>query len=209
MACGVALWSAATYLTPWAAENSLWALLSVRALLGVAEGVALPSMNNMIARYTIHHLPMFIVIFTLKHFLKDVSLASTGRWFPRVERARAVGIAMAGFTLGNAIGLMLSPIIMSQVGVLGPFVIFGLSGFLWVLVWISATSSSPQRHPQISKDELDYIMNEKIQSLPQPGSENMKAKVVPPFGVLLSKPPVWAVMSANAMHSWVIFFMFF
>lgn len=64
MACGVALWSAATYLTPWAAENSLWALLSVRALLGVAEGVALPSMNNMIVRYTIHHLPMFIVIFT-------------------------------------------------------------------------------------------------------------------------------------------------
>lgn len=52
MACGVALWSMATFLTPWAAENSLWALLSMRALLGVAEGVALPCMNNMIASET-------------------------------------------------------------------------------------------------------------------------------------------------------------
>lgn len=51
MACGVALWSLATFLTPWAAENSLLALLFARAMLGVAEGVALPCMNNMIARY--------------------------------------------------------------------------------------------------------------------------------------------------------------
>lgn len=51
MAWGVALWSMATLLTPWAAEASLWALLAVRMLLGVAEGVALPCMNNMIARY--------------------------------------------------------------------------------------------------------------------------------------------------------------
>lgn len=50
MSCGVALWSLATFLTPWAAETSLWALLAMRALLGVAEGVALPCMNNMVAR---------------------------------------------------------------------------------------------------------------------------------------------------------------
>lgn len=51
MGCGVALWSLATFLTPWAAESSLLALLATRALLGVAEGVALPCMNKMVARY--------------------------------------------------------------------------------------------------------------------------------------------------------------
>lgn len=51
MAWGVALWSLATFLTPWAAETSLWALLAMRVLLGMAEGVALPCMNNMIVRY--------------------------------------------------------------------------------------------------------------------------------------------------------------
>lgn len=50
MAYGVALWSMATFLTPWAAESSLSALLAMRALLGIAEGVALPSMNNMLLR---------------------------------------------------------------------------------------------------------------------------------------------------------------
>ncbi|OVA17681.1 Major facilitator superfamily [Macleaya cordata] len=177
MACGVAIWSIATFLTPWAAETSLWALLAMRVLLGIAEGVALPSMNNMISR-----------------------------WFPRTERSRAVGIAMGGFQLGNVIGLMLSPILMSQGGVFGPFVIFGLSGFLWVLVWLSATSSTPDRHPQISKYELDYITNKKqILLIPSAGKKPKATKVIPPFGRLLSKLPTWALISANAMHSWGYF----
>ncbi|KAH7549936.1 hypothetical protein JRO89_XS13G0107800 [Xanthoceras sorbifolium] len=173
MAAGVALWSVATFLTPWAAETSLWALLAVRAMLGIAEGVALPSMNNMVAR-----------------------------WFPQTERARAVGIAMAGFTSGNAIGLMLSPILMSQAGVFGPFVIFGLSGFLWVLVWLSATSSTPDQHPQISKYELEYILNKKQKPL-QVENKPKTTKVIPPFRRLLSKMPTWSIIVANAMHSWV------
>lgn len=52
MAWGVALWSLATFLTPWAAETSVLLLLSMRMLLGISEGVALPCMNNMIARYS-------------------------------------------------------------------------------------------------------------------------------------------------------------
>lgn len=61
MAWGVALWSLATFLTPWASETSLLALLAMRMLLGIAEGVALPCMNNMIARYpAINSLNMII-----------------------------------------------------------------------------------------------------------------------------------------------------
>lgn len=177
MACGVTLWSVATFLTPWAASTSLLALLSMRILLGVAEGVALPSMNNMISR-----------------------------WFPQTERSRAVGIAMAGFHLGSAAGLLLSPIIMSKTGVFGPFVIFGLFGFLWVLVWFSATSSRPDRHPQISKYELDYILS-KSQKPVMPSIKNNSegSRAIPPFKILLSKLPTWALILANSMHSWGYF----
>ncbi|KAL4558171.1 hypothetical protein LXL04_036369 [Taraxacum kok-saghyz] len=171
MACGVALWSMATFLTPWAAENSLLALLTMRALLGVAEGVALPCMNNMIAR-----------------------------WFPQTERSRAVGLAMAGFQLGSAIGLTLSPILMSQGGVGGPFIIFGLSGFLWVLVWVSATSSTPEKSHQISKYELQYIQSKRKKS-----SQPKSTKIIPPFKRLLSKLPTWSLIIANSMHSWGFF----
>ncbi|XP_010426152.1 PREDICTED: probable anion transporter 4, chloroplastic isoform X1 [Camelina sativa] len=174
MAWGVALWSLATFLTPWAADTSLWALLAARAMVGVAEGVALPCMNNMVAR-----------------------------WFPPTERSRAVGIAMAGFQLGNVVGLMLSPILMSQGGIYGPFVIFGLSGFLWLLVWLSATSSVPDRHPQITKSELEYI-KQKQQTSTRVNKQYITGGI-PPFGRLLSKMPTWAVIIANSMHSWGFF----
>ncbi|KAJ3668892.1 hypothetical protein LUZ60_010842 [Juncus effusus] len=173
MTGGVALWSMATFLTPWAANSSLYALLAMRALLGIAEGVALPSMNNMVLR-----------------------------WFPKTERAAAVGLAMAGFQLGSAIGLILSPIIMSRAGVFGPFVIFGLFGFLWVLIWISVASSSPQRHTQISKFELEYITKGQTLTGQQKKSKGI---VIPPFRKLLSKWPTWALISANSMHSWGYF----
>ncbi|CAN4115785.1 unnamed protein product [Withania somnifera] len=175
MAWGVALWSMATLLTPWAAEASLWALLSMRMLLGIAEGVALPCMNNMIAR-----------------------------WFPPTERSRAVGLAMAGFQLGSAIGLTLSPILMSQGGLFGPFVIFGLSGFVWVLVWVSATSSTPERSRLISIHELRYIQNKgQIHAVVEGKSKTCNR--IPPFRCLLSKLPTWSIIVANAMHSWGFF----
>ncbi|KAK1298899.1 hypothetical protein QJS10_CPB14g01722 [Acorus calamus] len=176
MACGVALWSVATFLTPWAAETSLWALLSMRVLLGIAEGVALPSMNNMVSR-----------------------------WFPQTERSRAVALAMAGFHLGSAIGLIISPIIMSQAGIFGPFVIFGLFGFLWVLVWISATSSTPDCHQQITKRELDYILSKSQKPLAPSAKKPGKSNAIPPFKILLSRLPTWTLISANAMHSWGYF----
>ncbi|CAO2195280.1 unnamed protein product [Urochloa humidicola] len=174
MAYGVALWSLATFLSPWAAGRSIWLFLFTRVLLGIAEGVALPSMNNMVLR-----------------------------WFPNTERSSAVGIAMAGFQLGNTIGLLLSPIIMSRTGIFGPFVIFGLFGFLWVLVWIPAISGTPGEHAQISAYELEYIT--KGQKLVKPQIGSAKTKKVPPFSKLLSKWPTWALICANAMHSWGYF----
>lgn len=107
---------------------------------------------------------------------------------------------MAGFQLGSGIGLMLTPILMSKSGLFGPFVIFGLSGFLWLLVWLSAVSKTPEQNPQISKNELQYILKnrQKVREAPKTGS------VIPPFGRLLSKLPTWSIILANAMHSWVM-----
>lgn len=110
---------------------------------------------------------------------------------------------MAGFQLGSAIGLTLSPILMSQAGIYGPFVIFGLFGFLWLLVWVSATSSSPDQSSQISKFELRYIQSRSsVPSLSKSQLETRKG--FPPFRRLLSKLPTWSLIVANAMHSWVM-----
>ncbi|XP_020694747.1 probable anion transporter 3, chloroplastic isoform X3 [Dendrobium catenatum] len=110
---------------------------------------------------------------------------------------------MAGFQLGSAIGLLISPIIMSKAGIFGPFVIFGLFGFLWVLVWLPGTTSTPDKHPQISRYELDYITKGKKPLIRIERDE--KSKIMPPLVKLLSRLPTWTLISANAMHSWGYF----
>ncbi|KAG6383804.1 hypothetical protein SASPL_156430 [Salvia splendens] len=90
-----------SYPLPWAAESSLLALLATRMLLCIAEGVALPCMNNMIASVSVE-------VWKSKTEL-CYKLFSGGFLKPK----------------GSAIGPTLSPILMSQAGIYGPFVIFG------------------------------------------------------------------------------------
>lgn len=176
MAWGLAIWSLATMLTPWAANHSVGMLLAIRALFGFAEGVALPCMNTIISK-----------------------------WFPRTERATAVGLSMAGFHLGNVISLLATPALMSHGGVFGPFVTFGLLGFLWLSVWLPAISNDPQFHPRISKSELLYIQDGKKSSSMSRKSPSQTANRMPPFRLLFSKTPTWAIIVANVTNNWGYF----
>ncbi|RRT39289.1 hypothetical protein BHE74_00042777 [Ensete ventricosum] len=128
MACGAAVWSLATFLTPWAANHSTAMLLAVRALFGLAEGVAFPSMSTLLFR-----------------------------WFPGSERASAVGISMAGFHLGNVISFLASPIILSSIGINEAFAFFAALGFIWLSAWTLAITNDPRDSPRISQAELQLI----------------------------------------------------
>ncbi|PKU68872.1 putative anion transporter 3, chloroplastic [Dendrobium catenatum] len=128
MAYGVAIWSLATLLTPYAAEHSTAMLLATRTLFGLAEGVALPSMNTLLSR-----------------------------WFPGHERASAVGISMAGFHLGNVMGFLATPVLAAKVGINGSFGFFGLMGFLWLSMWAVGVTNDPRESGVISIEELRLI----------------------------------------------------
>ncbi|XP_028787407.1 probable anion transporter 3, chloroplastic [Neltuma alba] len=170
MGWGVVLWSLATLITPWAANRSTFALLMARAFFGLAEGVALPSMTTLLSR-----------------------------WFPSHERASAVGISMAGFHLGNVMGLLLTPIMLSSIGISGPFLLFSSIGFLWVLTWAYQVSNDPQDSHFISRSELRLI---------QAGQTTYSSKQTtnfPPLRLLLSKSPSWAIIFANATNNWGYF----
>ncbi|KAL6841581.1 hypothetical protein ACP4OV_028724 [Aristida adscensionis] len=129
MAGAAALWSLATFLTPWAASGSTIMLLAVRALFGLAEGVAFPTMSTFLPK-----------------------------WFPIEERATAVGISMGGFHLGNVISFLATPIIMSHIGLTGTFALFASLGYLWLAVWMLNVESDPLDSRTISKTELQFIV---------------------------------------------------
>ncbi|KAH6806292.1 phosphate transporter 4 [Perilla frutescens var. frutescens] len=169
IAWGAALWSLATLLTPWAANHSTTSLLAVRAFFGLAEGVALPAMNHLLSR-----------------------------WFPNHERATAVGLSMGGFQLGNVVGLVLTPLVMTSIGISGPFVLFTSLGLLWLVTWISRVTNDPQECSSISKSELWLIQAGKADS------SAIKSKP-PPLTLLLSKLPTWAIILANITNNWGYF----
>ncbi|PKI43387.1 hypothetical protein CRG98_036144 [Punica granatum] len=169
MAWGVALWSLATLLTPWAANHSTLALLAIRAFFGLAEGVALPSMSTL-----------------------------SSRWFPTHERASAVAVSMAGFHLGNVVGLILTPIMMSSLGVSSPFTFFSSLGLVWLTTWVYGVTTNPQDSPFISKSELRLIQDGKSES-------SVKKNKFPPLRHLLSKLPTWAIIFANITNNWGYF----
>ncbi|XP_059667915.1 probable anion transporter 3, chloroplastic [Cornus florida] len=169
IAWGVALWSFATLLTPLAANHSTSSLLAARAFFGLAEGVALPSMSTILSR-----------------------------WFPSNERATAVGISMAGFHLGNVVGLILTPIVMSSIGISGPFILFSSLGLLWLTIWTCRVTNDPRESQFISKSELQLIQKGKSQSPVNKGT-------LPPLRLILSKFPTWAIIFANITNNWGYF----
>ncbi|KAK7339823.1 hypothetical protein VNO77_20509 [Canavalia gladiata] len=169
MAWGVFLWSLATLLTPLAANHSTMSLLAIRAFFGLAEGVAIPSMSTLLAR-----------------------------WFPSNERASALGISMGGFHLGNVIGLLLAPIMLSTIGISGPFILFSSLGLLWVITWAYRVTDDPMESNFISRSEQILIQAGKT------GSPKRSSKL-PPLGLLLSKLPSWAIIFANATNNWGYF----
>ncbi|KAA8518994.1 hypothetical protein F0562_016232 [Nyssa sinensis] len=169
IAWGVALWSLATLLTPWAANHSTASLLAVRAFFGLAEGVALPSMSTLLSR-----------------------------WFPSHERATAVGISMGGFHLGNVVGLILTPVVMSSIGISGPFFLFSSLGLLWLTIWAYGVTNDPQESQFISKSELQLIQAGKLDSPVNKGE-------LPPLRLLFSKLPTWAIIFANITNNWGYF----
>lgn len=170
IAWGAALWSLATLLTPWAANHSTVSLLAIRAFFGLAEGVALPSMNTLLSR-----------------------------WFPCHERATAVGISMGGFHLGNVVGLVLTPLFMTSIGISGPFILFASLGLLWLTTWVSRVTNDPQESNSITKAELRLIQAGKSDS------PSLKKGELPPLRLLLSKMPTWAIIFANVTNNWGYF----
>jgi ACS family hexuronate transporter-like MFS transporter len=84
------------------------------------------------------------------------AIKSVTEWFPKKDRAFATGL----FNSGATVGAITAPIIVSAItlamGWQWAFIITGALGFIWVVLWM-AYYHAPEKHPKVSKAELDYI----------------------------------------------------
>lgn len=128
LAAGVALWSAATFLTPPAAGLSFGLLLITRAALGAGEALNFPAVHSLAAR-----------------------------WTPAAERARAIALHFSGTAFGTIIALLLSPIIVIHLGWPAVFYISGASGIVWLAAWRLKAADRPEDCAGVSPAELALI----------------------------------------------------
>ncbi len=82
---------------------------------------------------------------------------AVSEWFPARERAWAVALFDSGSSIGGAVAPVLVLFLYRAFGSWRPaFILTAMLGVLWLLAW-RALYHSPETHPRISTEELEYI----------------------------------------------------
>jgi MFS transporter, ACS family, hexuronate transporter len=123
---------------------------------------------------------------------------AVSEWFPRHERALASALFDSGSSIGGAIAPFLILPIYFRWGWRPAFVIPGLLGFLWLLVW-RRMYHQPREHPRITDAERAMILAE----TESPGSAADRRVS---WGALLKLPQTWGAIVSKALTDPVWFF---
>ncbi|GFS51063.1 putative inorganic phosphate cotransporter [Trichonephila inaurata madagascariensis] len=119
-----------------------------------------------------------------------------GRWSPKTERSRISTIIFTGSQMGNVIAMPVSGWL-SSTDLLGGwpsvFYVFGSLGCVWFLAWSAFIYETPSQHPNISKEELLFIEQNK--------DEKTKQKNDIPWKDIFTSLPMWAVIVAHFGHN--------
>ncbi len=108
-------------------------------------------------------------------------------WFPRRERALAMGFVNGGSNIGAIIGPIVVPWLAIHWGWQWAFIGTGLMGSIWLLFWIPIYRR-PEEHPKVSAIELAHI-----------NSDPPEPKTHIPWVTLLGYRQTWAFALAKML----------
>ncbi|EFX6251641.1 MFS transporter [Shigella sonnei] len=143
----------------------------------------------------------------LRFFMGGAEAAATpanaktiGEWFPKSERPIAAGWAGVGFSIGAMLAPQIIYFAHASFGWQGAFMFTGILAMLWVVLWW-AFYHSPDKHPNLSKAELDFIRQDNEAppvKLPFLTALKTVGKNKRFYGIAIPAfmaEPAWAVMS--------------
>ncbi|MEM8893445.1 MAG: MFS transporter [Bacteroidota bacterium] len=114
--------------------NSLIILIGLRASIGIFEAPSFPLNNKIVTR-----------------------------WFPEKERATAIAVYTSGQYIGLAFLTPTLVFIQNQLGWRGLFIVSGLIGLLWALIWYYFYRD-PEDHSTINEEELALLDKNELPS---------------------------------------------
>jgi len=113
------------------------------------------------------------------------AIKAVAEWFPRRERALATGVFNAGTNIGAVVTPMTVPWITAHLGWQWAFILTGLLGFAWLVLWL-LVYDHPDRHPRLGASERAHI-----------SSDPPEVVVRVPWARLIWYPQTWAYAAAK------------
>lgn len=124
---GTLVWSVFTFLTPVGAAT-ISSLMFIRIVVGVGQGVTLPSASSLVAR-----------------------------WMPKNEIGKAQGWTLIGVPLGVVLTMLVGVYLIQNYNWQMIFYLFAFLGPVWSLIWVKFGKDRPELDSSINKEELEYI----------------------------------------------------
>ncbi|CAL4083673.1 unnamed protein product, partial [Meganyctiphanes norvegica] len=115
-------------LIPWSLRLHPVAVIIVRILQGLVEGVTYPACHGI-----------------------------WRQWAPPLERSKLATMAFAGSYGGAVLGIPLSAYLTEWIGWPAPFYFYGMFGIIWFFFWYWLSFEKPASHPTITAREQYYI----------------------------------------------------
>jgi ACS family hexuronate transporter-like MFS transporter len=124
---------------------------------------------------------------------------AVSEWFPARERGLATALFDSGSSIGGAVAPFLALWIYGHWGWRPAFVVPGVLGLLWLILW-RKFYHPPEQHPSISPAELEMLREDKARA----GA----SRDAPAPGILslLRFPQTWGVIAARAFTDPVWYF---
>lgn len=144
-------------------------LLGLRLMLGVGEAGAFPAATKFVER-----------------------------WFPRTERGMATGIYDSGARGGTLIALPLCTAIIGAWGWQASFIVTGMIGIVWAIVWKFTATEYPSQNKYVNQAEVIHIQGE--------AKDERISTVKIRWKALLKTRQIWAMALGLACQSYVIYF---
>ena len=119
-------------------------------------------------------------------------------WFPKKERAKAVGIGTCGMPLGGAIASPIIGFLALKFGWRLSFIAIVVIGFIWVFLWAKFVTDYPRQNSRISKEEV-----EEIESDQETVIDTSEKK---PLGYYLRQPLVLFTAFGFFAYNYILYF---
>jgi ACS family sodium-dependent inorganic phosphate cotransporter len=192
MACGITVWSLATIATPWSTGmESLLPILLVRAMVGAAESVVLPTMQRLLST-----------------------------WTNPEEKSVALATMFSGFQTGTVLAYLLSPAVVDLTGGWrGLFYTYGGVGLIALIPWLLFAQDAPSsKQSGLPTDQMGSLPLPSLASTDAKSTASLTEKTITerfqestqvfrdaPFRGFFESPGVWAMLLAHCSKNWSLY----